>query len=250
MPPGADRRGFSCGMTPVLVLVLCCSPVALTQSTGSTSSASPAPEGTTAGPSRLTTGMIVGALAALAAAAALVLCVTAVCEMRRGPCCGVRHKFLATCCGLWPLSRKSELRFSRSPSGISYNASPQTASPRQQPSPQQQLLLVPDRGSATRPGVAPLQVRGNPLKVEAAAKRASGPPRPGSGDSPLLRSPRGMAATARESPLQARERIPSFHTQAFPAESVVRGGAAGPRSEGAALGPPPRGVGAPRRGVA
>lgn len=155
-------------------------------------------------PTKLSVGTLVGTLGALAACAALVLLVTTALEMRAGPCCGVRSTCLASFCGLWPLPRKivSIQRFWRP--GSAGNP----------------LADVAAMSVARR--VQPVHTV-NPIAGDAiAVVRVAGTPRLHSNESPLL--PPTSAYYVRDSPLRARERIPSFNAQSFRAEGIVSQG--------------------------
>ena len=157
-------------------------------------------------PTKLSVGTLVGALGALAACAALVLLLTTAHEMRAGPCCGVRSTCLASFCGLWPLPRKivTIQRFWR---------------PRSAGTPLADVAAI---SVTVDRRVQPVHTV-NPIAGDAiAVVRVAGAPRLHSNESPLL--PPTSAYYVRDSPLRARDRIPSFNAQSFRAEGIVSQG--------------------------
>ena len=120
----------------------------------------------------LTVSHFVIILAVLAAAAALVMAFTAACEMRTGPCCGIRSSICASCFGLWPLPKAPVVPFRRTASGRNIailqgnRGNEQTHFPVNQVTPRT-LQKRDSRGSASVHFF-------NPLKEQAIANTARG----------------------------------------------------------------------------
>lgn len=201
-----------------------------------TATSTPAATGGSSPSQALSTGQFVIVLAVLAISAAMVVGIVAACEMRSGPCCGFRNTFIASFCGLWPLTRKAVLRFQRSSSSllIGYDA-------RGSRRPTSSGSSVSSAGTTwkapkTETTGTPLVQFFNPIRSGETTLRVAGSVRTDSVEASTLRGSPALSDDGHRTLLSEHLRTASFQAKSFGrVERAAPGGASGVRATAAAL---------------